>query len=243
MSDHNFEKQIQQKLGELKVSPAESVWATLEARIRKEKRRRRGLILLPLLLMLVGGGLYFMIETKTFSTGDGNTKTATLQPGTKDISSKDNTPGANDKNSTSPDLQSNQLTIPGTADATTSTQPNKNAKGSSVPEGIEKSNIREEQSQSNKTRSPEKIDNAAGKDVQTITYNRNPNRSLQKETEINKKNQRVSTQDKRDQINSNPDETSVDLATKQRNEPPVNTAEKPATSQPPPGVPDSVAIS
>lgn len=59
MSDHNFEKQVQQKLDELKIPPADNVWSSIEVRIRKDKRRRRGLLLLPFLLLLIGGAFYF----------------------------------------------------------------------------------------------------------------------------------------------------------------------------------------
>lgn len=60
MSDNNFEKQIQQKLDELKLQPSESVWSRVERRIRKDKRRRTGLFLLPLIIVLLGLGGYFV---------------------------------------------------------------------------------------------------------------------------------------------------------------------------------------
>ena len=56
MSDHNFEKQVQQKLDELKIPPAGTVWDSVQARIRKDKRRRRGILLFPVLLLLIAGG-------------------------------------------------------------------------------------------------------------------------------------------------------------------------------------------
>jgi hypothetical protein len=41
MSDHEFEKQVQQKLGELKLRPSDAVWKEVEKNIRDKKRRRR----------------------------------------------------------------------------------------------------------------------------------------------------------------------------------------------------------
>jgi hypothetical protein len=41
MSDHDFEKQVQQKLGELKLRPSDAVWMEVEKNIRDKKRRRR----------------------------------------------------------------------------------------------------------------------------------------------------------------------------------------------------------
>ena len=67
MSDHNFEKQVQQKLDELKIPPADTVWSSIEAQIRKDKRRRRGLILFPILFLLLGVGCYFIFPNAIFS--------------------------------------------------------------------------------------------------------------------------------------------------------------------------------
>jgi hypothetical protein len=71
MSDHNFEKQIQQKLDELKIPPADTVWSSVEARIRKDKRRRRGMIIFPILMLLIATGFYF-IQTKLLTSGAGS---------------------------------------------------------------------------------------------------------------------------------------------------------------------------
>ncbi|MDF2189954.1 hypothetical protein [Paraflavitalea sp. CAU 1676] len=57
MSDHDFEKQVQLKLEQLKLRPSTTVWAEVERNIRLQKRRRRMLIWLPAaLLVLVAGG-------------------------------------------------------------------------------------------------------------------------------------------------------------------------------------------
>ena len=41
MSDHEFEKQVHQKLQELKLRPSDTVWMEVEKNIRQHKRRRR----------------------------------------------------------------------------------------------------------------------------------------------------------------------------------------------------------
>ena len=66
MSDHNFEKQIKQKLEELEIPPADTVWWGVEEQIRKDKRRRRGIIFFPVFLLLIGASGYFIFED-TFS--------------------------------------------------------------------------------------------------------------------------------------------------------------------------------
>jgi hypothetical protein len=74
MSDHNFEKQIRQKLDELKIPPAGTVWSSVEAQIRKDRRRTRGLILFPMLLLLIGTGFYFIFENNFSSTNNAGSK-------------------------------------------------------------------------------------------------------------------------------------------------------------------------
>src|SRR5687768_1378433 len=57
MQENNFERQVQQKLNELKLDPSDSVWQHVYAKIKKEKQRRRGLIIFPVLFIffLCGG--------------------------------------------------------------------------------------------------------------------------------------------------------------------------------------------
>ena len=76
MSDHDFEKRVQQKMEELKFQPSEPVWLAVERQIRKDKRRRRGLLLLPILLIVLGVGAYQMLKN---SRGVADTAVATDQ--------------------------------------------------------------------------------------------------------------------------------------------------------------------
>ena len=97
MSDHNFEKQIQQKLDELKIPPADRVWSSVEAQIRKDKRRRRGLIFFPLFLLLIGGGGYFVFQNYLSSTTHSISKSTSTKT-TPDHTAPDNNNPDNNPN-------------------------------------------------------------------------------------------------------------------------------------------------
>ncbi len=68
MSDHQFERQVQQKMDELKLRPSDSVWESVEKELDREKRRRRTLWWVPALLLLCGaGGMIVFQNTKNHS--------------------------------------------------------------------------------------------------------------------------------------------------------------------------------
>ena len=56
MRENEFEKQVQQKMGDLDLSPSDAVWTAVERRIRKEKKRRF-IFWWPLFFLLRGGGI------------------------------------------------------------------------------------------------------------------------------------------------------------------------------------------
>lgn len=62
MSDHDFEKQVQNRLDQLKLRPSGAVWAAVEKNIRKEKRRRRMILWLPIALLMLGAGGWLMLK-------------------------------------------------------------------------------------------------------------------------------------------------------------------------------------
>ncbi|MBE7172766.1 MAG: outer membrane beta-barrel protein [Williamsia sp.] len=74
MHDHDFEKQVHQKMEELQLSPSYTVWERVEEKLHKKKRRRIVFWVPFLLAGLLIGGYYWMqdgINTKqaeTFST-------------------------------------------------------------------------------------------------------------------------------------------------------------------------------
>ena len=64
MEENKFEKQVQQKMDELKIQPSESVWKKIEVRIEKRKDRKWGLIILFLFTGLVLSGGYWLWNTR-----------------------------------------------------------------------------------------------------------------------------------------------------------------------------------
>src|SRR5687768_9069285 len=61
MPENNFEKKVQQRMDELKLQPAATVWENVFEKIRKEKKRRRFILwfFLFALLLLGGGGWWY----------------------------------------------------------------------------------------------------------------------------------------------------------------------------------------
>lgn len=59
---NEFEKQVRQKMEELKLVPSEPVWQKVERQIRKKKDRRRLILWIPFLALLFGGGLWIGIN-------------------------------------------------------------------------------------------------------------------------------------------------------------------------------------
>jgi hypothetical protein len=59
MHDHDFEKQVHQKMEELRLEPSGSVWEKVETRLHEKEKRRPWMIWLPLLLVFIGTGGYF----------------------------------------------------------------------------------------------------------------------------------------------------------------------------------------
>jgi hypothetical protein len=63
MSDHEFEKQVQRKLGELKLRPSDAVWTEVEKNIRHNKRRRRFIFWLPVFFFFLATSGYVVYRT------------------------------------------------------------------------------------------------------------------------------------------------------------------------------------
>jgi hypothetical protein len=65
MEQNNFEKNVQQKLDELKIPPSDSVWTNIEKNIGKKKKDRTMiLIFLFLILILLSGGYWLFNSGK-----------------------------------------------------------------------------------------------------------------------------------------------------------------------------------
>ena len=65
MEQNNFEKNMQQKMDELKIAPSESVWTNVEKRIgKKDKDRKLIFMLFLLIVFLLSGGYWLMNSSK-----------------------------------------------------------------------------------------------------------------------------------------------------------------------------------
>ena len=64
MQNSEFEKNIQQKMEELKLAPADAVWQKVEAELPKEKKRR-WIVFLLLFAGLAAGSFLFMNQYKS----------------------------------------------------------------------------------------------------------------------------------------------------------------------------------
>src|SRR5688572_25764451 len=61
MPENSFEKNVQQRMDQLKLQPAETVWGRVYEKIRKEKKRRRFIVWFFLFaLLLLGGGGWWL---------------------------------------------------------------------------------------------------------------------------------------------------------------------------------------
>lgn len=65
MSAHDFEKQVQSTMEQLKLRPSEAVWTKVDKRIRMERRRRRILLWLPAMVLMLGAGGYFFYTNQS----------------------------------------------------------------------------------------------------------------------------------------------------------------------------------
>jgi len=61
MPVNEFEKQVQQKMDELRMVPSEPVWVNIESQIRKKKERRRLIIWFFMLFLFISGGLWWFL--------------------------------------------------------------------------------------------------------------------------------------------------------------------------------------
>ena len=59
MQNSEFEKNVQQKMEELKLTPADAVWQKVEAELPQEKKSRRWMIWFLLFAVLTAGSFYF----------------------------------------------------------------------------------------------------------------------------------------------------------------------------------------
>lgn len=90
MSDHDFEKEVQSRMGEFRLRPSEAIWTTVEKRVRQKRRRRKVILWLPVLLLTMGAAGYFINELNSNNSSDSkkftHTTTSNNVTGTPDPS-------------------------------------------------------------------------------------------------------------------------------------------------------------
>jgi|GEM_PF-3620207 len=62
MHENNFERDVEKKLGSLRLEPRPPVWEAVEAQIRKDRRRRRGFFWLFFGLLLTAGSCWLLLR-------------------------------------------------------------------------------------------------------------------------------------------------------------------------------------
>jgi hypothetical protein len=82
MSGHEFEKQVRQKLNDLKMTPSTEAWENIENSLRERKRRPAAFYWVPLLLIgLTAGGYLFLNNDHKIVLSDRNsTHNVNVQP-------------------------------------------------------------------------------------------------------------------------------------------------------------------
>jgi hypothetical protein len=87
MEENKFEKQVQQKMDELKIHPSDSVWEHVKNRIEKKKSRRWGFLLslLIFVILLLGGYLLFNSRQHSFTEKQEVSSINFKKPGEKSL--------------------------------------------------------------------------------------------------------------------------------------------------------------
>ncbi|MBL7699739.1 MAG: outer membrane beta-barrel protein [Chitinophagaceae bacterium] len=90
MSGHEFEKQVRQKLNDLKMTPSAEAWENIEQNLREKKRRLAPVLWLPLLLLglTAGGFLFYRSSIEGSSVEESAPQVTASQPSIK----KENSP-------------------------------------------------------------------------------------------------------------------------------------------------------
>jgi hypothetical protein len=118
MSDHDFEKQVNRKMGELKLRPSDTVWMEVEKNIRQHKRRRRFLWLWTAALFITlttsGVVLYHYTSDTKITTEMAQAKPAELS----------NEPASVSHNSTNTNSTNKQATTVQSVPENASSNPN-----------------------------------------------------------------------------------------------------------------------
>lgn len=120
MSDHEFEKQVRQKLNDLKMTPSAGSWEGIEDKLRERKRRPVAFYWVPLLLLglAAGGYVYFNNEQKTVLSDRNSTNNVKDQTKVNDgVASEQNNDRSEILTSDGENDENTRLVTPGSEDA------------------------------------------------------------------------------------------------------------------------------
>jgi hypothetical protein len=109
MPVNDFEKQVQQKMDELKFAPSAEVWTEVEKRIRKEKKRRRIIFWWLIPGLLLGGAAIYILN----NNGEQKTIAKQEQVQSKQKEEKDNSNQPQTNVTTTDNTVQTEITLPG----------------------------------------------------------------------------------------------------------------------------------
>lgn len=162
---NEFEKQVQQKMEELKLVPSEPVWQKVEMQIRQRKDRRRLFLWLPVAVVLIGGGLWYAVYENAETIASKNTRSQTerRQPGNRSQDSErkpiehNNLPGTLKTENNIPVENTQRLTNK-TTPINKFVEPLKTKATPSANRSSEKSNFPEKSSRVKKENAPAEVE-------------------------------------------------------------------------------------
>lgn len=129
MSDHEFEKQVRQKLNDLRLTPSAASWQKIEQGIGRNKRRSTPLYWLALILIGLGAGGYFSVR-HFISAGENATGPTVAKHDRQPVERYGNTPassGETKEASHGTDIVSPDIDARSKLETSTSTTPNSHA--------------------------------------------------------------------------------------------------------------------
>ena len=71
MQENEFEKEVQQKMDELKFSPSAEVWKNVSAVIEKRKKDRKIFAIIFLCLLIIGTGIFIQLNSTSYEKNNG----------------------------------------------------------------------------------------------------------------------------------------------------------------------------
>lgn len=115
MQNREFEKDVQQKMEELQLSPADTLWDKIEAELPEKKPRRRIFIILFFVLLLTSSGIILFLKDgkeKNIASNTTTTPGVVLNKDTLTKNSSENKTGGSITTSNSDDAVTAATTLP-----------------------------------------------------------------------------------------------------------------------------------